>query len=304
MSSEIVGEMREASASIKKGNGNQLSFVSTWKFLVLTDSVNVSREEVLLGTPGLPVVGLIYGWINAMCISKSCVRAAEPTYWHVTCEFETGKEDQKQDPANPGSGSDFSGNPLPNPDPTTWIPVLDVNGVETKQKVLNYDFSSPPKPIVNSAKQKFAEPLTRTYAIASFTGTQFEDPSIRLKTILDRNDKINTSAFTYESEVFSAKTLKLNVVGAQKGYWGNYAAWRVTYKFTYDPEGWEVDLLDVGPNFNDAGTLKPYMDETGVFRIVGNLTTGGAKLTPSTADPEELTFLPYRTTDFTSFIRT
>lgn len=298
MASQIVGELREASASIKKGNGNQLVFVSTWKFLILTDSVNVSREEVLLGTPGLPVVGLIYGWINAMCIGNSCVRAPEPNYWYVTCEFETGREDQKQDPSNPGSGTDFSGNPLPNPDPRTWIPVFTIDSVKTREKILTEDKSTVPIACVNSAKQQFNPPVTETFTLCSFSGIQFEDPSQDLNDILDRNDCINATDWRNRD----AHTLRLNVTGASLGYYGNVPAWRVAYKMTYDRDGWDLVLNDVGPNYLDAGDLKPYMDDTNTFRIVGNLEADGSKRSMN-LDPLQITLQTFTEIEFADLFR-
>jgi len=298
MASQIIGEMREASASVKKGNGNQLKFTSTWKFLVLTDSVNVSREEVLLGTPGLPVVGLIYGWINAMCVGNSCVRAAEPNYWHVTCEFETGTEDQKQDPSNPGSGTDFSGNPLPNPDPRTWLPVFEIDGIETRQKVLLTDNSNVPVRCVNSAKQLFADPLTETVSLCSFSFVQFEDPAQDITDILDRNDCVNLNDFAGRDN----RTLKINVTAASLGYWGNFPAWRVSYKCTYDPENWDAKVIDAGPNQLDGTKLKPCMDKFNVFRVVGNLNGSGVQQ-DNDIDPVVLTFETYRAIAFEDFIR-
>lgn len=291
MSSEIVdqSELRAGTASITKGQGNRLTYTSTFNYLVVTDSPEVSREEVLLQTPGLPIVGLIYGEINAICVRKSATRTTENAlYWNVSCDFDTGREDQKQDPNNPG-----------NPDPTTWIPVFKIDGFETRDRVITKDKSATPLPLTNSAKQPLTPRPTESVSLCSFSFTQFEDPSKDITVFLDRNDTVNSIEFAGRG----ARKLKLNVTGAELGYFGNFQAWNIAYKMTYDRSTWDLKALDVGSNYLDGGILKPYTDGVNSTIIIGNLTTGGARLTPSNADPEELTFRVFDELDFNTFIR-
>jgi hypothetical protein len=298
MASQLVGEKREGSATVTKGDGMTLKFKETYKFLVLTDSKYVSREEVLLDTPGLPIVGLTSISNNLVCTSKSAERnGTNPLYWDVTCEFESQEEDQKQDPNNPSDN------------PATWIPIFKVDSFETKERVIFTDFSTPVQRICNSAGQPFDQPLTKklTFCVVSFT--QFEDGGVDIQTIMDRNMKINDARFYFGNSASgaAARTLLCQVTSAELGYYNRYRCWRVGYKITYDPETHLERILDVGSSYVDPADnkLKPYMDEQNQFRIVGFLKSDGDKLPRNSAtNATTRDFQTYDDIDFDSFIRT
>jgi hypothetical protein len=284
MASAIVGEMRQGQAGIKKGSGVTLTYTSTWHFLVVTDDKYTQREEVLFFTPGLPTVGLIYGLIQAICTGIDATRRKDnPIYWDVTCTFDTGSESQKQSASDPDSV-----------DPTTWIPVFVVDSFETRDKVLKTDFSPTPKKCVNSAKTPFADPLVVAESLCSFAFTQFEDVSLTLNAILDRNETVNETEFAN----YPARTLKLNVTKAEQGYFVNVPAWRMEYRMTYDRSTWDEDRLDVGPT---VLTGESCIDLKNKFKIVGNLNGSGVQ---TYSDPSTLTFMPRRQLEFADFIRT
>lgn len=289
MATTLIGEMREGSAGIRKGNGTQLTFTSTFYFLVLADDVSVSREEVLFNTIGLPVVGVVYGLIQATCTGIDAKRNTKHAlYWDVTCTFDTGREDQKQSPSDPTSN-----------DPTTWLPVFVIDSFETKQRILTVDKTpGTPKTCTNSANQPFSVPLTESVTLCSYTFTQFEDPSQDINTILDRNETVNSTTFRSRA----TRTLKQNVTSAELGYYAGVPAWRIGYRHTYDRDKWDVKMVDVGPNFLDGTKLKPCMDKTNSFRIIGNLDGSGAQQDQDIA-PYVITFRTYTEIDFNSFIR-
>tara|TARA_R110000868_G_scaffold230_1_gene2151 strand:- start:3018 stop:3875 length:858 start_codon:yes stop_codon:yes gene_type:complete len=284
MASEIVGEKRGGSGSIKRGEGNSLTFTSSVTFLVVTDSKSVTREEVLLQTPGLPIVGLLYGPYQLVCTSKSCTRSEiNPLYWDVVCEFESNKEDQKQDQNNPSEN------------PTTWIPVFKVDSFTTKEKIIIKDRTTPTaKTISNSAETPFETPLTETKTLAQFSFVQFENPAQDLKTLMDRNDSVNKTTFAGRA----ARTLLLELSGAELGYFGGFNAWRVAYKCTYDPDTFDVKMLDVGP-VTLAG--QRCVDVNGI-PIIGNLDGSGNQVSAGTA-PYEITFRIKKEIEFADFIR-
>ena len=284
MASEIVGEKRGGSGSIKRGEGNSLTFTSSVTFLVVTDSKSVTREEVLLQTPGLPIVGLLYGPYQLVCTSKSCTRSEiNPLYWDVVCEFESNKEDQKQDDNNPSEN------------PTTWIPVFKVDSFTTKEKIIIKDRTTPTaKTISNSAETPFETPLTETKTLAQFSFVQFENPAQDLKTLMDRNDSVNKTTFAGRA----ARTLLLELSGAELGYFGGFNAWRVAYKCTYDPDTFDVKMLDVGP-VTLAG--QRCVDVNGI-PIIGNLDGSGNQVSAGTA-PYEITFRIKKEIEFADFIR-
>ena len=287
MASVIVGEMREGQGSVKKGTGVTLTYSSTYNYLVVADDKFASREDILFGTPGLPIVGVVYGYIQAVCTGIDAKRRKdEPTYWDVTCTFDTGREQQQQSPSDPDSQ-----------DPTTWIPVFSVDSFETRDKVLKTDFSPTPKKCVNSANTPFSDPLVVSETLCSFAFTQFENASQTLKTIMARNDCVNTASLTVGVDTYAARTLKINVTKAEKGYFMGAAAWRIEYRCTYDPSTWDEDRLDVGPTEIGGESC---VDLKNKFKIVGNLNGSG---TQTYGDPATLTFRTKRQIDF-SFIRT
>ena len=285
MASEIFGEKRSGSGSVKQGSNNSLAFTSTVTFIVVTDSTSITREEVLLQTPGLPTVGLLYGPYQLVCTSKSCTRSeVNPLYWDVVCEFESNNEDQEQDQNNPSDN------------PTTWIPIFKVDSFITKEKVITEDRTTPtPQKIANSAGTAFETPLTETKSLAQFSFVQFEDPAQDLKTLMDRNDCVNKTTFAGRD----ARTLLLEVTSAELGYYGGYRAWRVGYKVTYDPDTHDVKMLDVGPT-NKFG--RRCFDLDGLTPIIGNLDGAGNQVAAGDP-PEELTFRIKREIEFADFIR-
>jgi len=283
MASEIVGEHRDGSGSVRS-DGKTITISSSIKYIVLSDSNTSTREEILLGTPGLPVAGLIYGPLQMRCTSKKADRRRENTaYWDVTCDFESGVENQKQDENNPSE------------DPTTWIPVFTISGFTSIQKVLTVDKSTPPKTCTNSANQPFSEPLVENKSLAVIPFTQYEDPTIDINTFLDRCNTVNELTFLNRDP----RTLLLNVVSAELGYYGNFAAWKVDYQLTYNDDTWDEKRLDVGSLQLDGTAC---VDLRRGFRIIGNLDGSGVQQDQD-EDPYVITFKTFDELDFNGFIR-
>jgi len=131
---------------------------------------------------------------------------------------------------------------------------------------------------------------------------QFDDPGLKLKNFLDRNDIVNTSAFTALGQTFAARTLLLEVQEAELGSYAGYAAWRAKYKVTYDPDTHDEKRPDIGPfyKFGTPSQLFRYMDDNNLFPMVGPLNGSGAKAT----DPAELVFRCKKEVEFSTIIRT
>lgn len=270
MANQLVGsELRKGSGFARKGQGFQLIFGETWNFRVKTDQVTGDRLSILYDTPGLPYAGLLYGPLGLICDEVSCEREEKHTlYWNVTARFQTGTEEQKQSQQNPQS-----------PNPLTWIPVFKVDSFTTKERVITQDRSTPAKYAKNSAGTPFDVPLVEKRTLCQFSFVQFEDPSLKLKSIMDRNDCVNTAGLTAAGQTFAARTLLVDVCEAELGSYAGFQAWRVKYRMTYDPDTHDEKRANIGPYFKDAGDggkLKRYMDETNTFGIIGylNVTTG------------------------------
>ena len=293
MATTLLYEKPAGKGSISQ-SGNRLIFKDTYNLVVVSDSIYTTREEVLVGTVGLPIVGLKYGLYNLICKSIDATRWKDaPLYWDVTCEFENGVEDQKQDSQN---------NP-DSRDPTTWIPIFKIDSFELKEKVITNDLSTPSKAILNSAGTQFDHPVTRMISLCSFSGSQFEDPSTDFADIMERNDTVNDTAFKVQIKTRAARTLKLNVIGAELGSYGGFDAWRVTYKFTYDRDTWDLRLLDVGPQYLSGTTRLDFLSDLGNYKIIGALNGSGGKATDQTK-PSERRFQTIKAINFSNFIRT
>lgn len=281
MANILVGqELRTGSGFARKGNGMQLIFGETWNFRVKTDFKSSDRLDVLYNTPGLPYAGLMYGPLGLICDEVSCEREPKHAlYWNVTARFQTGTEQQR--PANQNN---------PSPDPLTWIPVFIVDSFTTRERVLDQDYTTPtPLKPFNSAGTPFASPLVGTSTLCQFSFVQFEDPSLDLKDIMDRNDCVNVSTFDAGKKTYPARTLLVNVQEAELGSFAGYSAWRIKYRFTYDPLKHDELRLDVGPYYKSGTDTLVYKDQTNTFPIIGALNGSGGKAAAGAA-PATLTF--------------
>jgi len=278
----LLGEKRRGSASLKGGGNKPLQWSYSIDYLVVT-TPGETREDVLF-TAGLPLVGLRYGG-DAICMSKSADRDEVNTlYWLVKCEFDSAAEDQQQNPQNPSD------------DPTTWIAKATI-GFETKSVVLTTDKSDPPKKIVNSAGTPFDTPLVEDRVISVISFTQYEEPSLSLNDITDRNNAVNSEDF----RGYAARTIKLAVRKAELGFFGRYNAWKIDYEAKYDPDTWDNETLDVGPMYKEGAELLPFLDSRNTYRIVGYLEANGSKRA-MTSDPLSKNFRVFKEISF-SFIR-
>jgi hypothetical protein len=132
---------------------------------------------------------------------------------------------------------------------------------------------------------------------------QFEDPTLDIDEILHRNDVVNLTAFANRS----ARTLKLNVTSAELGSFGNFAAWRIGYRCTYDRDTWDEERLDIGPVYWNTDSPRKklvFFDETNSFRVVGKLNGAGGKQTDQDDDPQVLYRRVFEEVEFRDFIRT
>jgi hypothetical protein len=251
--------------------------------MVRADSRDVSRFEVLT-TPGLPIVGLLYGPLGLVCESISCERNEQNVfYWTVSAEFRTGTEEQQQ----PDDQS---------PDPANWIPIWRQDGFATKEKIITEDVNG--VACTNSAGAPFDQPFTVTAYLPQYSFVQFDSADLTEAVIVARNDTVNAQTF----RGFPAKTLLLHITSNEIGLYNGFYLRRIGYRVTYDPDTHVEKRLDVGPYFiNGAGDKEPFMDDLKSFPIIGNLDGSGGNngATTSTID-----FDVKRAKDFASFLRT
>lgn len=301
MASWIVGERRPGSCSMSVSGQNNFQFKMSYSFIVATDDKFTSREEILFLTPGMPLIGRLYGPLGAKCVNVSCERSDESANtWFCEAEFETGSGNEQRDPAqNPNS-----------PIPTDWIPTFKIDGFAGKEETITQDFSPNPKTLANSAGQLFDPPYTRTKTLPQFTAVQFEPESTSLDDIADRHDTVNSSSFSFGAGLgtFGARELLCHVKSAELGFYYTIRCWKVEYQLVYDRETFDIKIADFGTQYVDGTTNRPYMDKLKTFVINGPLNGSGARVLDGNGNPDAdnaaiLTFRIKRETDFSSFLR-
>lgn len=303
MASEIVGERRRTNAALQKGEKGRLNMTMTVTFLVVTDDVFATREDVLLNTANAPVVGMTYGPLGLQCISKSIERLDEHAlYWEMTCEFDSAKNEYEQDPRDPV-----------NPDPTTWRTIIEWNHSTENWMSKAADVNGN---MYKNTAGELIDPLPQTRrTLCSTEFTQFESSDLTLKSFADRNNTINSPAFYG----FPEHCLLLNVLNSTLGIYNGFPCWSVRYRLTYAPEyqwgtllgnpviigGWITPYVSFGWNYKAAGKLELYMTPQS-NHIFGPLDVNGNKTAdpPNADDAHKFTRQEYDQLDFRTFIRT
>jgi hypothetical protein len=296
MASEIIDELRRGSGSVRKQDKGRITLSFTVDYLVVTDDKRTTREEVLLGTTNAPIVGLNYGPLGVVCVGKNAERSeTNPLYWTLTCEFDSGTEEQQQDPTQPN-----------NPDPTTWISIWKIDINDDREETLYEDFTSPTALMYTNTAGELYEPLTTVKkSVVSWKFTQFEPPTTTLVDLSDRHMHVNSTAI----RGFPARSLLMSVREAELGYYNGFYAWTVPYSVAYNKDLWVDKRFSAGYNCLDAGgKLQPY--EVNGVQVFGPLKADGTRGVdagpPESLDwslAHEQTFLPYPEIDFNTFIR-
>lgn len=276
MATLLKGVKKGRGGSVKQ-SGQNITYTERRTYIVLSDIKNDSVINVL-STAGLPRVMLTtVDGTGGQCVCTDVSPKQDDgcSYtWFVDVEFSTNAEKQET------SGD---------PDPTTWIPVYS-GKVETYPEVLYRDFSSPRKPYLNSAGDKFPEPLIVKRPVIVYDFYQYEPATITDSEIGDRNDTVNTASV----RDFAAETLKLTVTGFERGWFFGFPAVRINYSIAYKKDKWLNEPLNAGYGYKIAG--KRYPSDKLVF-----LNSDGSPKADS-AEPDVLTFKESRQISF-SFLR-
>jgi hypothetical protein len=258
MSNEILGETREGTGAIRK-QGKRLVFEETYTFIVKAQSKTTSRLSIL-ATPGIPRVGytLSAGGF-AICQNVDAARdPINPEIWRVSASFSS---DVQEDTS--GANESQSG------DPTAWTPIAELS-FETYTEPVKIDANG--DPITNSAKQVIQGTLNATRTIVRYDFEQFEQASLDIDDIADRNEKVNSAVYDGRA----AKSLKLTVRSATLGYYYGYKVWRIAYSMAYKPDLWTAKILDIGNTYLSGGVLVEFVDAQN-NRIIGNLNGAGGR---------------------------
>ena len=234
---------------IRKGRGGKLSssekgyvYTESQEYVVVSD---VKDESILnvLSTAGVPRIGFsATAFAGAVCRDLTPKQDPKaPTVWYVVADFTT-------EPLN----QDTSGDDPEDPNPTAWIPKY-TGGIEIYEDVLELDFSTTPKPYVNSAGTAFNPPLVRARPIIVYQFQQYIASTITDPQIGEFNDTINLTTF----RGFGADTLKCTISGFERGYFYGRDCTRLSVKVAYKRNNWLDKPLDGGYEYRPAAGDTP-----------------------------------------------
>lgn len=291
MSTFLKGEMRGRRARLERTNDGW-TFNETRRYVVISNDVRESPVAVV-GTPGIPIPGLTITSSGAVCKSVDPEQdEKQPKVWRVNAEFSTEPINQKTDPSG-----------TPDPNPTNWIPLYK-GVIETYADVMYADRNG--KRYVNSANDKFPEPLVKNSPIIVYEFTQYEPNSLTDRQIGDRNDSTNNAVF----RSFDKWTLKLNIKGFERGYYFGYECVKIDYRVAYKQgvqdnagewTGWKDIPLDMGYSYFTSAKGSGGAKVTSQQLVA--LNQDGTKKADN-ADPEWIVFEGLKALNFSSFLRT
>lgn len=284
MATVLKGRKKGMSGSLSY-SGSKLVYSERHTYVVISDTI---AEAILtvLATSGLPrvMIDSITGTYGAcLCTGLDPKQDDQNPYvWYVDAMFTTDIEGQETE----GDGIDSA-------DPLTWVPRYK-GSFEFVPQVLYEDFSDPPKPYLNSAGDKFPEPLIYRRPCTVYDFWQIEDNSATDEEIGDRTDTVNSTTF----RTFEAGKLKLQVSGFERGFWYGVDAVRIEYRVAYNKKGWLIKPADAGYAYRPSAGQKKVASDALVF-----LNTDGTAKAESVTEPDYLEFKGHEQIDFNDFLR-
>jgi hypothetical protein len=185
----IVGQRRERKANLASNDG-KIDYSTTLIYIVYDDTGGANEAQILT-TPGLPVVNepitLPDVPYQCACKSKECEQwEANKRYWNVSCEIVSFEFPVWVPGSGSGSGENDSD------DPETWEPQIKFSFEQIDDIAYN-DING--NPIVNTAKRRYATPLTVKKLIPVWRFTQYESSDVSLDTITERHSTVNENTF-------------------------------------------------------------------------------------------------------------
>lgn len=273
-----------------------------------------TRMKILYDNGGLlPLPGITVLTDGSICMGLEAERHEKnPRYWEVTAEFGENETKQKA----PGGDN-------PNPNPTTWIPVWELD-----YKVEDFFDVVDARGLIyrNSLGKPFDGGLRRGKMIACWSFFQYEQDILTEDQVTARNEICN--AFDFKG--FKKHTLLLVVKGSARGIYNGYPARRIDYeiqwkkgkqggfKVTTDAvtwtdapatefSGWRELTLDVSPFHLVDGDAKQYREKDGqpaLANLNGAGQWAGKAGSGFQNPPALLAYEPFPLVNFSSFLRT
>lgn len=279
----LLGSNRVGGVRLRAGRAGPVR-ESTRSFLVQAEAGDT--EDAIIEATGLRIGSLtVYGIVKSI---DANFRPERLDLWDVVIDFSTEVEDgNEEDPERT--------------DPTEWIPIYRTK-FERLVEQFNTDASG--DPVVNSAGVYIPQGITRTRYIPIWDVYQFEPPSVKDETILDRNEVVNENKFRGKA----AKTLLCTVVQSEIGFYYGRKLRFTQYEIRYNKKTWQVPMADLGTQYLDTGVLKDFIVKGGELKL-GGLDGSGAPAGgvvdgfPVDGEPAILFFDQFPTADFKTFLR-
>lgn len=271
-----------------------------------------TRQTILYGHGGvLPYIGLTRTPDGCVCSSGDAERQERnPRYWEVTYEFSSTEANQKPNDEN-----------NPNPDPTTWIPIWQIDNeiYEEFEPVDARGF-----PVVNSMGIPFDGGIDREKTIVVYKFSQYEPDTLTEEDLGSRNGIMNLTNFAG----FQKYTLKLTVPSSVRGVFNGFPCRKVNYEVKYkkgirggfkitpdgktwnnapstEYSGWRKLYLDTSPWTTISGKSQQYRSDDGMPGVA-NLNGSGvwAGATSGIQNPPAvLNYWRHPAVEFANFIR-
>lgn len=211
----------------------------------------------------------------------------QPFVWEVTVTYSTLSEEESQQNENPLlRPAEISMTPQTFREPATGTFKDEVNA-EGKQ------YGSG---LTNSAGELFDPPPEKDVSRPVLTIVRNE-LNVTPVTLMDFADALNADTF------LGAQPRQLKMAAPQfaRSHENDQAFWRVTYVMSFKRETWDLQVLNQGPEYLNAGSTadkRPFKDAEG-NRVLGNLAADGDQLTAGST-PVFLRFAVYKEKQFNS----
>jgi hypothetical protein len=225
---------------------HQVSLVRS--FIVQTD--NIADDVPALFGNNLPFMFSQHpSFAQAYCIGRTASQMEDPYFWKVTCSYSTNIDTvspsstpsapQTPEVANQNKGaspeekaSEESVNPLTRPTDIDF-------STSDKEYVLDEDYSTPAKAMVNGNNERFDPPIM-THRPLLCMKLEFNTADFVAMDWMDRVKCVNTGAFSG----FPARSMLLDKVGAKRVYENGTKYWRVSLEYLLDKDNWDAVILN------------------------------------------------------------
>lgn len=259
----------------------QVSLVRS--FIVQTDNLTDDVPD-LFGT-NLPAMFSQHPkYERAFCIGRTASQMDDPHFWKITCSYNsnidtvspssTPSAPQTPEVANQNKGASPEEKASEaNEDPLTRPTDVDFS-TSDKEYVLDEDYSTPAKAMVNGNKERFDPPIM-THRPLLVMKLEFNSKTFVALDWMARVKCVNTNEFSG----FPARSMLLDKVSAKRVFENGVKYWRISLEFLMDKDNWDANILNHSYRELKNGVLVAAKD------IAGNTLPNGVILAGATGIP-------------------